>query len=142
MAAAPYGYDGDAEGGGGLLQRDVVEEDALAVAEHLRRDKHALPQFLSPELGDEVAAGHKARDVYRMAEEVVDYGADATFYLSTLLCPVCKSFSKNGAAETPVAIVKLTPVPASGLTASSASANSVSSRRMRPTPFSSWLYSS
>ena len=25
------------------------------------------------------AAGHEARDVYRMAEEVVDYGADATF---------------------------------------------------------------
>ena len=26
LAAAPYGDNGDAEGGGGLLQRDVVEE--------------------------------------------------------------------------------------------------------------------
>ena len=41
-----------------------------------------------------------------------------------------------------MAMVNSEPVPSSGSVNSSAAMNSVSSRRMRPTPFSSWLYSS
>ena len=64
------------------------------------------------------------------------------FILAHFLCPVCKSFSRSGAAETPVAMQNGSPVPSPGSTPSSASRNSVSSRRISPTPFSSWLCSS
>ena len=83
-AAAADGYDGHAEGFARLFERDVVEEDALAVAEHGVRDEHALPELPAFELRNEVAAGDEPRDVYRVAEEIVDYGAYLPVYFSTL----------------------------------------------------------
>ena len=68
---------------GGLLKRHVVEEHALAVAEHGVRDEHPLAQLAALELPYEVAARDEARDVYRVAEKVVHDGHDPSYYLST-----------------------------------------------------------
>ena len=49
--------DGYSQGLGRLLERNIVEEHALAVAEHGVRDEHPLAQFPALQLTDEVAPG-------------------------------------------------------------------------------------
>ena len=57
-----------------VFERDVVQKDALAVAQHGLRNEQAAAEDFPPELGDEVAARDKARDEAEKQKEAVASG--------------------------------------------------------------------
>ena len=92
VAARANRHDRDAEGLLRLLERHIVEKNALAVAKHFARNEQPRAELPPFELGDEVPACYEPGDVYSVAEKVVDHSIYPSVYLITLPADVPEYF--------------------------------------------------
>jgi hypothetical protein len=120
-----------------ILQRHVVQEDALPVPERRTGYEESPPQVHAPEPGDQVSAREQPATSTLVSEKVIRDGVTVPFIFTTFFTGCNHKLSQMSRAAVPVAIARALRCRPPGRGPCSAAMNSSVSRRRSPTPFSS-----